>query len=205
MRTNMELWTEIRRRVLTKELSQRTACQEYKLGWWTLKKILANAEPPGYQRTKPRARPKLERFLPIIHEILKDDQQAPKKQRHTAQRIWERLREEHGFQGCYSSVKQAVRKWRQERQEVFLPLSHPPGEAQVDFGEALVKVTGQPHRTLQSCHRHCIGDRFKLRRRERFILQCQRAGSFSRSRAAADFVAIGQQHRRCPAIAGVDI
>jgi transposase len=142
----MELWTEIRRRVLTKELSQRTACQEYKLGWWTLKKILANAEPPGYQRTKPRARPKLERFLPIIHEILKDDQQAPRKQRHTAQRIWERLREEHGFQGCYSSVKQAVRKWRQERQEVFLPLSHPPGEAQVDFGEALVKVTGQPRK-----------------------------------------------------------
>jgi transposase len=139
----MELWTEIRRRVLTKELSQRAACQEYKLGWWTLQKILANAEPPGYQRTKPRARPKLERFLPIIHEILKGDRQAPRKQRHTAQRIWERLREEHGFIGCYSSVKQAVRKWRQERQEVFLPLSHPPGEAQVDFGEALVKVAGQ--------------------------------------------------------------
>ena len=44
----MELWTEIRRRVLTKELSQRAACKEYELGWWTLQKILAHAEPPGY-------------------------------------------------------------------------------------------------------------------------------------------------------------
>ena len=53
----MELWTEIRRRVLTKELSQRAACKEYELGWWTLQKILAHAEPPGYRRTKPRPKP----------------------------------------------------------------------------------------------------------------------------------------------------
>jgi len=50
----MELWTEIRRRVLTKELSQRAACKEYEVGWWTLQKILAHAEPPGYRLTKPR-------------------------------------------------------------------------------------------------------------------------------------------------------
>ena len=87
----MELWTEIRRRVLTKELSQRAACVEYAVGWWTLKKILAYTEPPGYRRTKPRPRPKMERFLPIVHEILKADGQAPRKQRHTAKRIWQRL------------------------------------------------------------------------------------------------------------------
>jgi transposase len=139
----MELWTEIRRRVLTKELSQRAACKEYELGWWTLQKILAHAEPPGYRRTKPRPCPKMERFLPLVHQILKDDGQAPRKQRHTAKRIWERLRDEHGFEGGYSIVKQAVRQWRQQRQEVFLPLSHPPGEAQVDFGEATVNLAGE--------------------------------------------------------------
>lgn len=139
----MELWTEIRRRVLTKELSKRAACKEYEVGWWTLQKILAHAEPPGYRRMKPRPRPKMERFLPIVHEILKADGQAPRKQRHTAKRIWQRLRDEHGFDGGYSTVKQAVRQWRQQRQEVFLPLSHPPGEAQVDFGEATVNLAGE--------------------------------------------------------------
>lgn len=144
MRSDMELWTEIRRRVLTKELSKRAACKEYELGWWTLKKILEHAEPPGYRRAKPRQRPKLAAFLPLIHQILQDDGQAPRKQRHTAKRIWERLRDEHGFGGSYSIVKQAIRRWRQQHREVFLPLSHPPGEAQMDFGEATVNLAGEP-------------------------------------------------------------
>jgi hypothetical protein len=128
--------------VLTNELSQRAACERYHLGWHTLKKILAHAEPPGYRQSKPRPKRKLEPFLPIIHQILIDDRQAPKKQRHTAERIFERLRAEHGFQGGRTVVKDAVRSWKQSHQEVFLPLSHPPGEAQVDFGEATVQLHG---------------------------------------------------------------
>ncbi|QDT70990.1 Integrase core domain protein [Lacipirellula limnantheis] len=85
----------------------------------------------------------MERFLPLIAEILVSDAKAPKKQRHTAQRIFDRLVAEHAFDGCYSSVKEAVRQWRQGGQEVFLPLSHPPGEAQVDFGFAEVDVAGE--------------------------------------------------------------
>jgi transposase len=139
----MELWTEVRRRVLTKELSQRAACKEYALGWHTLKKILAHDEPPGYRQSRPREKRKLAPFLPIIHQILADDRQAPKKQRHTAKRIFERLRDEHGYQGGKTVVKDAVRAWKQSRQEVFLPLSHPPGEAQVDFGEATIRLAGQ--------------------------------------------------------------
>jgi transposase len=139
----MELWTEVRRRVLTGQLSQRAACREYALGWWTLKKILAHDQPPGYRRKKPKARPKLSAFLPIIAQILQDDKSAPKKQRHTAKRIWERLRDEHAFDGCYTIVKDVVREWKQSEREVFLPLVHPPGEAQVDFGEATVKLAGE--------------------------------------------------------------
>jgi transposase len=138
----MEFWKEIRRLVLTKELSQRAACEKYHLGWHTLKKILTHAEPPGYQQRTPRPKRKLEAFLPIIHQILEEDRQAPKKQRHTAQRIFERLRDEHSFPGGQTVVKDAVRAWKQSHQEVFLPLSHPPGEAQVDFGEATVKLSG---------------------------------------------------------------
>ena len=75
--------------------SKRAACRKYDLSWHTLKKILAHHEPPGYRRKQPRRKPTLEPFLPIIHEILEQDQQAPKKQRHTAWRIFERLRDEH--------------------------------------------------------------------------------------------------------------
>jgi hypothetical protein len=95
----MEIWKVIRRRVLTKELSKRAACKEYELGWHTLKKILAHDEPPGYRLSQPRQKRKLAAFLPIIQQILEDDRQAPKKQRHTAKRIFQRLRDEHGFQG----------------------------------------------------------------------------------------------------------
>lgn len=139
----MEKWAEIRRRVLTGELSRRQACREYKLHWETIRKVLAHAEPPGYRKSQPRQRPKMASFLPLIAEILVSDKQAPKKQRHTAKRIFDRLVEEQAFDGCYSSVKEAVREWRQGSQEVFLPLSHPPGEAQVDFGYAYVDLAGE--------------------------------------------------------------
>ena len=138
----MEFWKEVRQQVLTGQMSQRAACEKYRLGWHTLKKILGHAEPPGYRQRQPRPKRKLEPFLPIIHQILEADRQAPKKQRHTAWRIFQRLRDEHGFGGGYTIVKGAVQAWKQSHQEVFLPLSHPAGEAQVDFGEATVKLQG---------------------------------------------------------------
>ena len=142
MRCDMEFWKEVRRLVLTNELSKRAACKKYGLGWHTLAKILAHDEPPGYRQAQPRKRPKLAALLPIIHQILADDRQAPKKQKHTARRIFERLRDEHGYLGGETVVKDAVRAWKQSHREVFLPLSHPPGEAQVDFGEATIKLGG---------------------------------------------------------------
>lgn len=136
----MEQWTEVRRRVLTGELSKRAACREYDISWRTLAKMLEFDEPPGYRQQQPRKKPLLESFLPIIHEILEADKQAPQKQRHTATRIFHRLRDEHGYSGGYTSVRTAVRDWKQKTQEVFLPLSHPPGQAQVDFGHGYVDL-----------------------------------------------------------------
>ena len=104
---------------------------------------MTHAEPPGYRQSKVRPKWKLEPFLAIIHQILKEDRQAPPKQRHTARRIFERLRQEHGYQGGETVVKDAVRAWKQTQQEVYLPLSHPPGEAQVDFGEATICLAGR--------------------------------------------------------------
>jgi transposase len=142
--TNMEQWAQIRRRVLTGEISKREACREYDLHWQTLTKILAADEPPPFRTKVPRAKPRLGPFLPIIHQILEADRTAPPKQRHTAERIFQRLRDEHGYTGCSSIVRAAVHDWRRGRAEVFVPLAHPPGEAQVDFGYAEVVIAGEP-------------------------------------------------------------
>ena len=139
----MELWTEIRRRVLTGEMSKRAACREYELHWDTLKKILEHDEPPGYRKAKPRSRPTIEPYLEIVHSILEADKKAPKKQRHSAARIFERLQQEHGYGGGYTTVKQVVREWKQTSKEVFLPLTHLPAQAQVDFGFAEVNLAGE--------------------------------------------------------------
>ena len=140
----MENWAEIRRRVLAVGQSKRSVCREFDIHWETLQKILRHPEPPGYRRAVPRPRPKLEPFLPVIHQILQDDKKAPRKQRHTARRIFERLRDEHGYRGGLSIVKEAVASWRTRSAEVFVPLAHPPGEAQVDFGEAEIHLDGRP-------------------------------------------------------------
>jgi len=107
-----------------------------------VRKMLRYAVPPGYRREQAVKRPKLGPWLGVIDAILKDDQNQPKKQRHTAKRIFDRLREERGYGGGYTVVKDYVRLQRVRKQEMFVPLRHAPGEAQADFGEALVVLAG---------------------------------------------------------------
>ncbi|MEM7530365.1 MAG: hypothetical protein AAF416_22445 [Pseudomonadota bacterium] len=87
-------------------------------------------------------RPKLADHEGFLEQILDDDERAPAKQRHTARRIFERLSEERGFDGGCSTVRDYVRSRRQVRREVFVPLTHPPGHAQADFGEATAVLGG---------------------------------------------------------------
>ena len=82
--------------MLTGVLSKRAAIAKYGIGWRTLKKMLAHDEPPGYRQANQRPKPKLEPFLPVIRQILEDNGRAPTKQKHTAHRIFARLRDEHG-------------------------------------------------------------------------------------------------------------
>lgn len=139
----MEQWNKIRQRVLRDGVSIRQIQRETGLHHETIKKILASSSPPGF-RCPPRARPKLGGYMERIAAILQaeKDDHLPQKQRHTAKRIFERLREE-GYAGGYTQVKEAVRELRRTSQEVFMPLRHEPGEAQMDFGFALVKFKGE--------------------------------------------------------------
>jgi transposase len=139
----MELWSEIRRRVLVEGVSKRAVVRDYGIGWRTLAKILAHPEPPGFRLAVARPKPKLGAFTGVIDEILASDRDAPVKQRHTARRVFERLRDEYGYLGGITQVRDYVAESRRHGREVFVPLSHPPGEAQFDFGEATVVIAGE--------------------------------------------------------------
>jgi transposase len=138
----MNEWTEIRRKVLVEGVSKRSIRRDYRIGSEALAKILANPEPLGYRQRTVRPKPRLGDFVGVIDEILKADTSAPPKQRHTARRIYERLRDEHGYIGCESQVRAEVARSKRRQKEVHVPLSHPPGHAQFDFGEAVVRIAG---------------------------------------------------------------
>ena len=93
----------------------------------------------------PRAKPKIGPYLEQIAQIIDEDKYYLKKQHHTAKRIFERIKE-MGYAGGYTQVKEAVREIKRLKREVLMPLINRPGEAQVDFGYALVKMSGQLRR-----------------------------------------------------------
>ncbi len=148
----MDVYARVRRAVQVDGISVRRTARDFGLSRKTVRKMLAYSVPPGYQRKKPVARPKLGPWLGVIDQILEDDESQPKKQRHTAKRIYDRLKEEHSFTGGYTIVKDYVREARLRHKEVFVPLAHPPGDAQADFGEALVVIVGEE----QKAHFLCV-------------------------------------------------
>jgi transposase len=139
--TDMKWWTEIRLEVLRGETSKREILRREGIHFETLKKILAYSEPPGYRTEQARPKPKIGAYLEQIAQIIEEDKHFPKKQRHTAKRIYHRIKQ-MGYQGKYTQVKEAVREIKRVKREVFMPLVHRAGEAQVDFGYAVAKVAG---------------------------------------------------------------
>src|SRR4051794_34658984 len=140
----VDLYARVRYACHVEGLSQRETARRFGIDTKTVRKMLTFAVPPGYRRSKPPARPKLDPFTPIINRILEADRSAPPKQRHTAKRIYERLRDEHAYVGGSTIVKDYVREQQARAREMFVPLVHPPGHAQVDFGEAVAVIGGGP-------------------------------------------------------------
>ncbi len=139
---SVELYRRIRLACRHEGLSGREAARRFGVDRKTVAKILAHSVPPGYRRSQPAKRPKLDPFTGVIDRILEEDRAAHRKQRHTSKRIFERLRDEHGFEGGQTIVKDYVRERRRRLREMFVPLAHPPGHAQADFGEARVVIAG---------------------------------------------------------------
>lgn len=132
----VELYSKVRMAVLREGLSRREVARRFGIDRGTVSKMVGHSIPPGYRRAQAQRRPKLDAHLAFIDEILRSDPSAPKKQRHTIKRIFERLRDERDFEGGYTTVRDYVRPRRRSLKEAFVPLAHPSGHAQTDFGEA---------------------------------------------------------------------
>ena len=149
----------IRRAYYHEHKSVRAVARELGHGRRVVREAIAGAspQPRRYRLTKRKARPTLDPVVAIIDTWLAADQAAPRKQRHTAKRIYDRLVAEHGFAGSERIVRQYVHAWKQTHQpEVsgFVPLAHTAGaEAQCDWGEAVARIAGVEQKVYLFCLR----------------------------------------------------
>ena len=138
----MEIYLRVRRAHYQDGLSGRDIARQFGISRDSVRKMLTYSEPPSYRRTAPIRRPKLDPFTDQIDQWLLDDKSRHRKQRHTAKRVFDRLRDECGFTGGYTIVKDYIREQKRGGQEMFVPLTHTPGHAQADFGEARAIIAG---------------------------------------------------------------
>ena len=160
MGSRVELFERIRRDREREGLSIRELARRHGVHRRTVRQALASPWPPPRRRPEGRRAPKLGPYRPLIDEWLLADREAPRKQRHTAKRIWERLRDEHGADVAETTVREYVRRRRRELgdpvDEVFVPQVHDPGvEAEVDWGEAEIELAGQRRRVYLFLMRAC--------------------------------------------------
>jgi hypothetical protein len=150
----VELYVGIGRAVMVDGLSRREAAERFGVHRNTITKMLQFSIPPGFRRRERPASKKLGPCIAWIDAILVGDRGVHKKQRHAAHRIFERPRDEQGFSGDYTIVREYVAQATQRAREIFVPLRHRPGNpstrhsnrlrlleplarsAQADFGEA---------------------------------------------------------------------
>ena len=138
----MELYRKVRL-ACRDGMSEGAAARHFGVSRESVRKMLEFSVPPGYRRTAPVRRPKLDGFTGLIDERLRRDRDDDhRKRRHTAKRIFERLRDEHGFTAGYTIVKDYVRAHHRRRREMYVPLAHPPGHGQADFGQAWAFIGG---------------------------------------------------------------
>ena len=140
MRSKVELFEQIRRDRRVAELSTRELAQRHRVHRRTVRQALDNAVPPPRKPYAVRVKPVLGVWAAVIDGWLLADRDAPRKQRHTARRVWQRLVAEHGATLSESTVTRYVARRRVELGlvdvEVSVPQAHAPGaEAEVDFGE----------------------------------------------------------------------
>jgi transposase len=148
MGSRVELFEQIRRDREFEGLSVRALAEKYRVHRRTVRQALESAVPPARKRAAGRPAPALGPYRALIDSWIEADRRAPRKQRHTARRMWRRLVDEHGAVVAERTVREYVAARRRELGEpgeVFVPQVHQAGmEAEVDWGEADVVLAGRP-------------------------------------------------------------
>jgi transposase len=160
MGSRMETFEQIRRDRDREGLSVRALALRHGVHRRAVRQALASPVPPAKRPPASRPAPALGSYHALIDAWLKDDRDAPRKQRHTARRIWQRLVEEEGAKISERQVRRYVHARRRELGdlgEAFVPQHHEPGkEAEVDWGEAWVTIAAQRVKVhlfqLRLCH-----------------------------------------------------
>jgi len=143
----VELFEQIRRDWRAGGVSVRELAVRHHVHRRTVRQAVASAVPPPRKAYRPRPRPAIGRYEAIIDGWLLADREVPRKQRHTARRVWQRLVAEHGGTLSEVTVSRYVARRKTElgldRVEVSVPQAHLPGaEAEVDFGEFHAVIAG---------------------------------------------------------------
>jgi transposase len=159
--SRVELFEQIRRDRDRDGLSIRALAVRHGVHRRVVRQALESSVPPAKRRPESQPAPKLGEYRELIDEWLIADQLAPRKQRHTAKRIWRRLVDEYGVDVAETTVRDHVRKRRRELGltvgEVFVPQVHAPGRtAEVDWGEAEVDLAGARTRVHLFFMRSCF-------------------------------------------------
>jgi transposase len=146
-RSRVELFEGIRRDRRVEGLSIRELAERHRVHRRPVRQALASAMPPPRKEYPPRPHPAIDSYAELIDAWLLADREVPKKQRHTARRVWQRLVAEHGATCSEVTVSRYVARRRRElgliTVEVAVPQTHPPGaEAEVDFGEFWFQIAG---------------------------------------------------------------
>jgi transposase len=143
----VELFEQIRKDRRVEGSSIRQLAGRHQVHRRTVRQALDSAVPPPRKCYPPRPRPAMDAYAAVIDGWLLADRDVPRKQRHTARRVWQRLVAEHGAALSEVTVSRYVARRKTElgldRVEVAVPQAHPPGqEAEVDFGEFHAMIAG---------------------------------------------------------------
>jgi transposase len=146
-RSRVELFEQIRKDRRVEGASIRELADRHRVHRRTVRQALDSAVPPPRQPYPPRPRPAIDAYAAVIDGWLLADREVPRKQRHTARRVWQRLVAEHGAACSEVTVSRYVARRKAElsldRLEVSVPQQHLPGaEAEVDFGEFHAMIAG---------------------------------------------------------------
>ena len=144
--SRVEQYEFIRRDARDEGLSVRALAKKHKVHRRTVRQALEDPTPPA-RKTPERVAPVLGQYTATVRGWLVADKEVPRKQRHTARRVWQRLVEEEGAEMSESSVRAMVAQLREEigvkHGQVCVPQTHPPAEeAEVDFGEFSARIAG---------------------------------------------------------------